>query len=131
MVIEIYSKSNAAEILRKVNEKGWHAYQKSDNLSPEQTIHEGPSDELYIDENYVLLPVADIPNDYSVVMNALERLAVKLDRKQPTIMLLGSELPFLGFGLFKHYVHTHTPPGVRVDYNTFIKSLETLVDTRK
>lgn len=133
MTVTQYSSELAEKILRKFNDKGWNLY-KADMLTehggPVITVSENLADKLEQDAKYVLLPVADKPKDYDAVMKALFHLSIKLRGELPTITVLGERLPLLGVTLGHNSVKLHTPSGDHINYAVFVKSLDSIVQTR-
>jgi len=122
-----YSEETAREILRKINSKGWNAYQRIQELDPDEGIRNGPAQELAL-ERYVLLPVADDPRNPEDVFNALEKLSQKRNREMPTITANGETQALTGFSLHEDIVKIHTPSGTYVNYPDFLDALDTIVD---
>ncbi len=72
----------------------------------------------------------DNPRDEREVMDALEKVAVKLGREMPTIELNGYREPFTGFHLRDDNVKLHTEKGTVVSYNDFIIALDTYFNAK-
>lgn len=127
-----YSSEIAQEILEKFHQKGWNLY-RSDNpnqLGPDERIRQNLAESLEVDGKYVLLPVADDPRDPKQVMDALEVLAIRLNRKMPTIHVDYESHPLTGITLSEDSVKIHTPEGTFVSYPVFMKALDSVVQTR-
>jgi hypothetical protein len=126
-----YSEEIAQEILKKFNAKGWNLYHKTglEKTGRDGVIKNNLADKLEMDVSYVLLPAAENPREPASVMNALEKLGKKLNREMPTIQVGFEYHPLTGITLNKDYVKIHTPEGTYVDYETFMSSLESIVQT--
>lgn len=130
-VIE-YSEKIGKIILEKLHKKGWNVYRYKDNLSRGENIKNNLVEgNLELHTHYVLLPSADDPRDEEKVMNALKKLAIKLDREMSTIKIDDGEYEFTGFHLREMFVRLHTPEGNVVPYYEFLEALDTIVDTKK
>ena len=126
-----YSNEAAKEILERFHEKGWNLY-RSDSIkkmSKEGIISLGLANELMKDMPYVLLPVANDPRDPEKVMKRLEDVAKKTNREMPTIKVGFERYPLTGITLRDNDVKIHTPEGTFVSYETFIGSLESVIET--
>jgi hypothetical protein len=132
-----FTENNARKIMEKIHSKGWNAYVKDwegTDYSEEfcdDKIRSNLADRLEVDTKYVMLPLADDPTDPKQVMAALEALAVKRDRKMPTIMLYGTLQPVTGFTLHRERVKVHTPTGHMCTYGGFYQALDTVVDANQ
>ena len=118
------------QILKKIHEKGWNAYHTTNASRSENIKNNLVENDLEFGKHYTLLPIADNPKDEKSVMDALENLAKKLNRKMPTIEIHDSKEPFTGFHLRYDDVKLHTVQGEFVSYDEFIESLDTIVDTK-
>ena len=87
------------------------------------------ANELMKDMPYVLLPVANDPRDPEKVMKRLEDVAKKTNREMPTIKVGFERYPLTGITLRDNDVKIHTPEGTFVSYETFIGSLESVIET--
>ena len=84
-------------------------------------------DNLQVNERYALLPAVSNPQDPKEVFSALERLAIKLNRQMPTIQVGNDRYPLTGFKLMKTDVKIISPKGIHVSYDTFLNSLDSLI----
>ena len=123
-----YSDEVSGRILEGFQDKGWNLYAYVNGIPEDEIIRHGSADGLSLDVHYVLLPFADNPADYKQVMDAMEALAVKLDRKIPTISVGGLSYPMTGITLRESDVKVHSPQGVFVPYQEFLDALDSVVD---
>ena len=132
-----FTEENAQRILEKIKAKGWNAYVKDwegTDYSEEfcdDKIRTNLADRLEVDTKYVMLPVAEDPTDPVQVMAALEALAVKRNRKMPTVMAYGKLQEITGFTLRENRVKIHTPEGTVCTYGVFYSALGTIVDIKQ
>ena len=124
----VYSDEVSGRILEEFHEKGWNLYAYVNGMPEDETIRHGSADGLSLGVHYVLLPFADNPSDPILVMDAMEALAVKLDRKIPTITVGGLSYPMTGITLLEENVKMHTPQGAFVPYPEFLDALDSVVD---
>lgn len=127
-----YSPEIAREILEKFHQKGWNLYRSnnSNQLGPDERIRQNLAELLEVDGKYVLLPIADDPRDPRQVMDALEVLAIKLNREMPTIRVGCESYPLTGITLGEDSVKIHTPDGTFVSYPVFMEALDSVVQTQ-
>ncbi|MBN2094485.1 MAG: hypothetical protein JW727_00400 [Candidatus Aenigmarchaeota archaeon] len=90
------------EILEVMREKRINVYDCSEfagreDLTAEDTIRLGPAKNLEVGHRYVFLPDAANPADPPGVFAALERYAIQLQRRGPTVSCFGEDLPCIGF----------------------------------
>ena len=124
----MYSEDVATRMLEKSHHRGWNLYRKIGlPIDTGRTIREGFVERLEVDSSYVLLPVASDPRNPDDVMNALERLALKLNRKTPTIEICGIREPITGLTLFPSKIKLHTPEGTYISYEEFLSAIDTYV----
>jgi len=124
-----YSKEVAQQILERFRAKGWNLYRKERfGEDGDERIRQGPAESLEMGASYVLLPVAADPRDPGQVYDALEALAVRLDRELPCIRIGSECLPMIGITPEEGRVKMHTPDGTRVQYPVFLESMDTFVD---
>lgn len=75
----------AEEILLKLNSKGWNLYKavftEEAEISPEETIQQGPVQEIAESHVYVLLPKTSEPCKPESVMSSLEAIVEKINGK--------------------------------------------------
>ena len=132
--IEIYgfSEETGKTILEKIREKGWNAYKTNNRIKgdPDKTIREDLAESLEVGGKYVFLPATEDPRDPKQVWDALEAVGKMLNREMPTIDLGFGKTPLTGIKLHDEYVKVLTPEGSYVTYNTLLKSLDTLVQTK-
>lgn len=126
-----YSKEIAQEILEKIHKKGWNLYHKSgiEKTGRDGVIKSNLADKLEMGVSYVLLPVANNPRDPKQVMSAFENLGKKLRGEMPTIRVGFESYPLTGITLNEDCVKVHTPEGTYIPYETFINSLESIIQT--
>lgn len=117
------------QILEKINRKGWNIYHTTDVSRSEDIKNNLVEDGLEYNKHYTLLPIADNPKDERSVMDVLENLAIKLNRKMPTIEIHGSRHPFTGFHLRAEDVRLHTEQTTFALYDEFVGALDTIIDT--
>ena len=118
------------QILEKIHGKGWNVYHTTNESRSEDIENNLVENGLEFNKHYTLLPIAENPKDEESVMQAIENLAVKLNRMMPTIEIHGSKEPFTGFHLKNNSVKLHTVQGEFVSYDEFIEALDTIVDTK-
>ena len=125
----MYSPQIARTILHKLHEREWNPYLSTHILHDgrDQVIRQGPAQKLEVHGRYVLLPRIWNSRDPEEVMDAVERLAVRLKREMPTITFGNGQYVICGFTLWPHAVKTHTPEGLVIPYELFLSGLETLV----
>lgn len=128
-ITQEYSPDIAEKILDKFHEKGWNLYHMN-QFDSKKTIKNNLAEVLEIDNQYVLLPIADNPRDPEQVTDALKVLAQKLDGKMPTISVGDKSYLLIGFTLKKEQVKIHTPEGTFVPYSVFIESIDSVVKTK-
>ena len=127
-----YSTEVAKDILDKFHQKGWNVYCNDDvdYVGPNNVIINNLAESLNVNSKYVLLPKADNPRDPNKVMEALEVLAVKLNREMPTITIANYTQPIVGFTLRPNNVYIHTPEGTITSYKLFKESLDSIVQVK-
>lgn len=128
-IFDVYTRTKAVEIYNKFQEKGWNFYKKLYN-DPKENIKNCLVDFLQYNGNYVLLPHAENPRDYDSVMSAMENLAIRLDRKMPTITINEEKHHILGLTLNYGSVKIHSEDGMEISYTKFISSLDSIVQTK-
>ena len=128
--IEMNKEEELKQILKKIHGKGWNIYHTTNESRNEDIKNNLVENDLEIDKHYTLLPIANKPKNEKSVMDAIENLAIKLNRKMPTIEIHGSKEPFTGFHLRYDGVKLHTVQGGFVSYDEFIEALDTIVDTK-
>jgi hypothetical protein len=111
-------------------EMGWNSYKK---IKPyrghaDETVMAGPVRTLEIGSPYIIYPFAEDPRDPGAVLSALEKVAVKLERRMPTITIEGVHFDITGFTPHPRYVHLHVPEGICVSYETMLAAIPTMVD---
>ena len=124
-----YSSEVAEQILDKFHQKGWNLYQTNNNPHPDYAIKNNLASSLELNGMYVLFPTAKNPNDPKQVFDALETLAIKLNRKMPTIKIYDEKIPISGFTLGPTYIQIHSPEGIYTTYTEFLEGLESIIKT--
>ncbi|MEK6840584.1 MAG: hypothetical protein AABX79_01385 [Nanoarchaeota archaeon] len=123
-----YTPKVAKEIKARFHQKGWNFYPGGEGcLNEEETILKGPTTKLQRNVPYVLLPLAKNPMNPAEVGRIFDELATRLNRQMPTITVNGRGHPLTGITLEKESVHVHTPDCLRVPYEKFIESLDSIV----
>ncbi len=118
------------EIFEVLHRKGWNVYHSTTVRTPHdcfEAIRAGPVQTLVLEERYAVLPRADEDKDPEKVYAALEKLAVRLDRNDPTIEIDGERFPWTGFRPRETEVKVNTPVGHYLYYPAFLSALETIV----
>lgn len=123
-----YSVDFARKIMEECNRKGWNLYKGDNNKTADEIIKNNLAQKLAIGTSYVMLPVANDPKDPKQVFDALERLAKKLDRKMQTITVECRSYALPGFTLEKENIKLHSPEGIHVSYESFLKALDSVVN---
>ncbi len=124
------------ELIDSMSGRGWNLYDSTDtqgdSADGNRIIMRGPAEKLQIGKRYVLLPICDDPRTPARVFGALERIAVKLKRKMPTIEIEGVRHSVTGFRIIKaDEVKVNTPDGERyLPYNAAIAAARTLFNTK-
>lgn len=117
------------QILNKFHIKGWNLYKStySARFGADEIIRKYLAEKLEVSERYVMLPKTEDPREPNQVMNALDRLAVKLNRQMPTIKINGERFPWTGFIPRKNNVKVNTIIGHYISYSEFIEALDSIV----
>src|SRR3989344_5440068 len=104
------------ELIDAVSESGWNLYD-STNLpdtgtrqNGDDVIRNGPAEELQAGRRYVLMPLAEKPRSPIRVFAELERVALALGRKMPTISTPTGRFSLTGFRIINlNLVNINTP----------------------
>ena len=121
--------NKAKKIIEEFGKKGWNLYgSASEEIPAEEVISKGNAVLLEMGVSYVLLPKAKDPKSPEQVFDALESLAIKLNREMPTITIFGTDLKITGITLRENTVKIHTPDGTEATYKNFIESIDSIVD---
>jgi hypothetical protein len=131
----------AEEILLKLNSKGWNLYKavftEDAEISPEETILQGPAQELSEAQMYIFLPKTDKPQNPESVTSKLEMITDKIKGK-PLLPIGDTAVELLAMTLKKTEVEIpleKKPTGqyktVNVPIRGFIESLDYFLDTQK
>ena len=117
------------QILDKIHNKGWNIYKSinSIRLGSDEIIRNHLAEKIEVNERYVLLPKSDDPKNPILVMNALEKLAIKLNRQTPTIKINGERFPWTGFIPRESVVKVNTIIGHYISYSEFISALDSIL----
>ena len=123
----MYSGEQAQEILERFNDKGWNLYKKDrpEIKDDDELIRRGAVSRLEVEASYVLLPAVQESNVPEKVRQALEILALKLNREMPTVIVSGERLPITGISFFPQDVKLHTPEGTYVRYSEVFDVIDT------
>jgi hypothetical protein len=120
----------AETILNMLKERGWNAYVSAGG-TPESEIARGPVEKLELHTKYVVLPSTENPNSSEEVFAKLEELALRLNRRMPTISIRGKKHAWTGFILEDQQVKLDTPEGPRITYREFINGLDSIVPLKR
>ena len=130
--INHYCSDNAGLIITKFSEKNWNLYEsrKAVEIGIKNVIRENLAATLKLDTPYVLLPYTKDPKDPDDVFATLEKVAVKLESRIPTIRIGGADYELTGITPREKVVKLHDPRGTHVTYDSFIDSIYSFVDAR-
>lgn len=129
MEFQNYSPKIGNQILAKIYDKGWNVYKSTNSLElgVENIIRNYLTQKLELDERYVLLPKAENPKDPEQVMNALEKLAIRLNKQTPTIKINGERFSWTGFIPREKDIKVNTIIGHYISYSEFIEALNSII----
>lgn len=117
------------QILDKIHDKGWNVYKSTNYLEfgAENIIRNYLTEKLELNEKYILFPKAENPKDPEQVMNALEKLTIRLNRQMPTIKINGEIFPWTGFIPREKNIKVNTIIDHYISYSEFIEALNSII----
>ena len=118
------------DILDEIHRKGWEVYDSTDahtREEAEESIKRGPTKGLEVGKRYVLLPKTASPTNPRIVFNALEKVAIKLNRETPTILIREERFPWTGFIPKSDCIKVNTNRGHFISYANFLTSIDSIL----
>ena len=118
-------------ILRKLKKKGWNSYLFTDiaSVGNDKMIMRGPVSTLEIDQNYLLIPASDEPNNPLKIMSEIDRVyEEKLNGGDLMIDFGTGPVPWDGFTPRMSYIQIRNLFKPLSSYVRFVDALDRITD---